>query len=49
MKQPNNCCPSKVIFNTKDLKNCIEEKITNIEFQNTIVRMINKLKKRCKS
>jgi hypothetical protein len=41
MKQQDNHSPSKANSNTKDLYNCIEEEISDIEFQKTIVRMIN--------
>jgi hypothetical protein len=44
MKQQSNSSPSKVNSTTKDLNNREEEKISNIQFQKLIVRMINELK-----
>jgi hypothetical protein len=44
MKQNDNCFPSKNNFITKELNTCVEEEISNIEFQKTIVKMINELK-----
>jgi hypothetical protein len=43
MKQKDNSSPSKANSTTKDLNTCIEEEISNIEFQK-IVRIINELK-----
>jgi hypothetical protein len=43
-KQQDNCFPSKANSTTKDLNNCIEEELSNTEFQKIIVRMINELK-----
>jgi hypothetical protein len=42
MKQQDKCSPSKAT--TKDLNTCIEEELSNNEFQNSIVKMINGLK-----
>jgi gas vesicle protein len=36
--------PSKANSTTKDLNNCIEEEIPNIELQKLLARMINELK-----
>jgi hypothetical protein len=44
MKQQDNCSPSKANSNTKDLNTCVEEELSNNEFQKTIVKMINNLK-----
>jgi gas vesicle protein len=44
MKQQDNHSPSKSNSTTKYLNNCIEEEISNTEFQKIIVRMINELK-----
>jgi hypothetical protein len=44
MKQQDNSSPSKANSITKDLNNCEEEEISNIEFQKITVRMINELK-----
>jgi F0F1-type ATP synthase membrane subunit b/b' len=44
MKQQDNHSPSKANSYTKDLNNSIEEETSIIEFQKTILSMINKLK-----
>jgi hypothetical protein len=44
MKQQDNHSPSKGNSTIKDLNPCVEEEISNIEFQKTIVAMINNLK-----
>jgi hypothetical protein len=44
MKQQNNHSPSKASSTTKDPNICIEEELSNNEFQKTIVKMINDLK-----
>jgi uncharacterized protein YicC (UPF0701 family) len=44
MKQQGNQSPSKANATTKDLNTCKEEEISNNEFQNTIVKVINNLK-----
>jgi hypothetical protein len=44
MKQQDNHSPSKTNSTTKDLNTCVEEEISNDEFQKTIVKMINDLK-----
>jgi hypothetical protein len=44
MKQQDNCSPSKSNSTTKDPDICIEEELSNNEFQNTIVKTINNLK-----
>jgi hypothetical protein len=44
MKQHGYSAPLKANTTTKDLNNNKDEKISNIEFQNIIVRMINELK-----
>jgi hypothetical protein len=44
MRQQDNCSPSKANSNTKDLNTCVEEELSNNEFQKTIVKMINNLK-----
>jgi hypothetical protein len=49
MKQQDNCFPSKANSTTKDLNNCIEEELSNTEFQKIIVRMINELKEKTQS
>jgi hypothetical protein len=41
MKQQDNCSPSKANSMTKDPDSCIEEELSNNEFQKTIVKMIN--------
>jgi hypothetical protein len=43
MKQQDKWSPSKANSTTKNLNTCIEEEISNIEFQKTIVKMINDL------
>jgi hypothetical protein len=43
MKQQDNCFPSKANSISKDLNTCIEEEISNIELQKTIVKMIHDL------
>jgi hypothetical protein len=42
--QKHNCSLSKANATTKDLNNCVEEEISNNEFQKMIVNMINDLK-----
>jgi methyl-accepting chemotaxis protein len=44
MKQQNNHFPSKANSTTKDQNTCVEEALSNTEFQKTIVKMINDLK-----
>jgi hypothetical protein len=44
MKLQGNHSPSKSNSTTKDLNTCIEDKVSNNEFQKTIVKMINNLK-----
>jgi hypothetical protein len=44
MKQQDNHSPSKANSTTKDLNTCVEEELSNNEFQKTIVKMINDLK-----
>jgi hypothetical protein len=44
MKQQGNSSPSKANSTTKDRNNNEEEEISNIDFQNIIVKMINELK-----
>jgi disulfide oxidoreductase YuzD len=44
MKQQNNCSPSKANAITNGLNASIEEKISNNEFQKTVVKIINDLK-----
>jgi hypothetical protein len=48
MKQQDNCSPSKVNYTTKDLNICVEEELSNNEFQKTII-MINQLKEETRS
>jgi hypothetical protein len=43
MKQQDNYSPSKINSTTKDQNTCIEEEISNNEFQK-IVKMINNVK-----
>jgi hypothetical protein len=44
MKQQENHSPSKANSTTKEPNTCIEEELSNNEFQKTIVKMINNLK-----
>jgi hypothetical protein len=44
MKQKDNCSPSKANSTTKDPNICVEEQLSNNEFQKTIVKLINNLK-----
>jgi hypothetical protein len=44
MKQQDNHPPLKVNSTTKDPDTCVEEELSNKEFQKTIVKMINDLK-----
>jgi hypothetical protein len=44
MKHQGNHSPSKANSTTKDPNICIEEELSNNEFQNSIVKMINDLK-----
>jgi hypothetical protein len=44
MKQQDNNSPSKVHSTTKDPSTCIEEELSNNEFQKTIVKIINDFK-----
>jgi hypothetical protein len=44
MKRKDNHSPSKANSTTKDLNTCIEEELSNNEFQKEIVKMINELK-----
>jgi hypothetical protein len=44
MKQLDNSSPSKINATTKDVSTCIEEEISNNEFQETRIKMINDLK-----
>jgi hypothetical protein len=46
VKQKDNCSPSKANSTTKDIKTCIEEEISNNEYQKTIANMINDLKEK---
>jgi hypothetical protein len=46
LKQQDNFCPSKANSTTKGLNTNTEEKISSNEFQNTIVKIINELKKK---
>jgi hypothetical protein len=38
MKQQDNCSPSKANSITEELSTCVEEVISNTEFQKTIVK-----------
>jgi hypothetical protein len=49
MKQQVSCSLSKAKSTTKDLNTCIEEELSNNEFQKTIVKMIKDLKEEHKS
>jgi hypothetical protein len=42
--QNDNCSPLKANSTTKDLNTRVEEEVSNNEFQETIVKMINDLK-----
>jgi hypothetical protein len=44
MKQQDNHASSKANSTTKNLNICIEEDLSNNEFQKTVVKMINNLK-----
>jgi excinuclease UvrABC nuclease subunit len=44
MKPQDNCCPSKAYSITKDLNNCEQEEVLNVEFQKIIAKMTNNLK-----
>jgi hypothetical protein len=44
MKQEDNHSPSKANSTTKDQNTCIEEELSNNEFQKTVVKIINNLK-----
>jgi hypothetical protein len=44
MKQQNKHSPTRANFTTKNLNTCIEEELSNNEFQKPIVKMINDLK-----
>jgi hypothetical protein len=44
MKQQDNCSPSKASSTTKDPNTCVEEELSNNEFQKTILKMVNHLK-----
>jgi hypothetical protein len=44
IKEQDNHSPSKANSTTKDPNTYVEEKLANNEFQQTIVKMINKLK-----
>jgi hypothetical protein len=44
MKQQDNCSQSKAKSTTKEPNTCVEEELSNKEFQKTIVKMINDLK-----
>jgi hypothetical protein len=46
MKEQDNCSPTKTNSTTKDQNTCIEEALSNNEFQKTIIKIINDLKKR---
>jgi hypothetical protein len=43
MKQ-DNCSPSKANSSIKDPDTCIEEKLSNNEFQKTIIKLMNDFK-----
>jgi hypothetical protein len=44
MKQQDNHSPSKANSTTKDPNTCLEEELSNNEFQKTIIKMVNNLK-----
>jgi hypothetical protein len=48
MEQQGNRSPSITDSTTKDLNNSEDEDMSNIDFQNIIVKMVNELKKRHK-
>jgi hypothetical protein len=43
MKQQDTLSPSKANSITKDLNTCIEENLSNNEFQKTVIKVINDL------
>jgi hypothetical protein len=44
MKKQDNHSPSKANSTTKDSNTCVEEELSNNEFQKTIIKIINNLK-----